>query len=42
MGADEAVDHRMGLFYDSTSGTKISIMFEKKFGDEAVDRNKHI
>ena len=28
--------------YDSTSGTKISIMFEKNQGDEAVDQNKHL
>ncbi len=30
------------LKYDSTSGTKISIMFEKKMGDDPVDRNKHL
>ena len=28
--------------YDSTSGAKISIMFEKNRWDEAVDRNKHL
>ncbi len=28
--------------YDSTSGTKISICFIKNWGDEAVDRNKHL
>ena len=28
--------------YDSTSGTKIYIMFDKNRRDEIVDRNKHL
>ena len=37
------ISHKKPSKYDSTFGTKISIMFEKSWGNKAVvDQNKHL